>query len=86
MRSQASTKREPIWRIRSSGRGFANASGWFSRSRDAPRTRSSAAPTISKLHSSLTLFAQASDDAIFSLALKKYFGGELDRATMERLR
>ena len=43
-------------------------------------------PDDSKLHSSLTLFAEASDDAVFSLALQKYFGGELDRATMERLR
>jgi uncharacterized protein (DUF1810 family) len=44
------------------------------------------APDDSKLHSSLTLFAEASDDEIFSLALRKYFGGELDHATMERLR
>jgi uncharacterized protein (DUF1810 family) len=43
-------------------------------------------PDDSKLHSSLTLFAEVSDDAIFSLALQKYFGGEFDRATMERLR
>ena len=43
-------------------------------------------PDDIKLHSCLTLFAEASDDAVFSLALQKYFGGELDRATMDRLR
>ena len=36
-------------------------------------------PDDRKLHSSLTLFAQASDDAIFSLALKKYFGDSIRR-------
>jgi uncharacterized protein (DUF1810 family) len=43
-------------------------------------------PDDRKLHSSLTLFAQVSDDEVFSLALRAYFGGELDRATMDRLR
>ena len=43
-------------------------------------------PDDSKLHSSLTLFADVSDDEIFNMALQEYFGGDLDVATMERLR
>ncbi|ROS58311.1 uncharacterized protein (DUF1810 family) [Frigoribacterium sp. PhB160] len=39
-----------------------------------------------KLRSSLTLFAQADpSERRFSAALEKYFGGELDPATLERL-
>jgi len=39
-----------------------------------------------KFRSSLTLFAEvASDNAIFKTALQKYFGGEPDRLTLEKL-
>lgn len=42
-------------------------------------------PDDMKLHSSLTLFAQASDEAVFREALDRFFGGKLDAATLERL-
>src|SRR3984893_288699 len=44
------------------------------------------APDDLKFHSSMTLFANAtSDNRVFRDALHKYFGGELDRLTLERL-
>lgn len=43
-------------------------------------------PDDLKFRSSMTLFAHAtSDNAVFTEALKKYFGGEFDRLTVERL-
>ncbi len=43
-------------------------------------------PDNMKFRSSMTLFAEAADDkAIFEDALRKYFGGEKDAATLERL-
>jgi uncharacterized protein (DUF1810 family) len=43
-------------------------------------------PDDMKFHSCLTLFAHAApDDRIFRDALEKYFGGEFDRLTVERL-
>jgi uncharacterized protein (DUF1810 family) len=43
-------------------------------------------PDDLKFHSSMTLFAQAAvENRVFLDALEKYFGGELDRATVERL-
>jgi len=43
-------------------------------------------PDDLKFHSSMTLFAGvAKDDAIFTDVLRKYFKGELDRATLEKL-
>ncbi len=43
-------------------------------------------PDDRKFHSSMTLFANAtSDDQVFRDALHKYFGGDLDRLTVERL-
>ncbi len=43
-------------------------------------------PDNMKFRSSMTLFAEAADDkAPFEAALKKYFGGEKDAATLERL-
>ena len=45
-----------------------------------------AGPDDLKFHSSMTLFANAtSDNQVFREALHKYFGGELDRLTVERL-
>ena len=39
-----------------------------------------------KFRSSMTLFAHAtSDDVVFKHALQKYFAGEFDRLTLERL-
>jgi uncharacterized protein (DUF1810 family) len=39
-----------------------------------------------KFRSSMTLFAHAtSDNKVFTAALQKYFGGEFDRLTLERL-
>lgn len=39
-----------------------------------------------KFHSSLTLFAYATaDNGVFKEALQKYYGGEFDRSTLERL-
>ncbi len=47
-------------------------------------------PDDLKFHSSMTLFAQAavnfsSESAVFSAALTKYFGGQLDKGTLQRL-
>ena len=43
-------------------------------------------PDDMKLHSSLTLFAQAApDEPAFRAALDRYFDGHIDRATLERL-
>jgi uncharacterized protein (DUF1810 family) len=43
-------------------------------------------PDDMKFHSSMTLFASGSSDTqIFKAALEKYFAGELDRLTLERL-
>ena len=43
-------------------------------------------PDDLKFHSSMTLFARASDgEAVFREALGKYFGGEMDGATVERV-
>jgi uncharacterized protein (DUF1810 family) len=43
-------------------------------------------PDDMKFHSSMTLFAQAAEESkVFEDALQKYFGGEMDRSTMERL-
>ena len=43
-------------------------------------------PDDRKFHSSMTLFAKASNgDPIFTDALAKYFNGEFDRGTLERL-
>jgi uncharacterized protein (DUF1810 family) len=38
-----------------------------------------------KFHSCLTLFAAAATDDIFQRALKKYFGGRQDAATLHLL-
>jgi uncharacterized protein (DUF1810 family) len=44
------------------------------------------APDDLKFRSSMTLFAEAaSDNVVFKEALQKYFGGEGDRLTLERL-
>jgi uncharacterized protein (DUF1810 family) len=43
-------------------------------------------PDNMKFHSSMTLFAQASDDnREFVEAIQKYFNGHFDQATLERL-
>jgi uncharacterized protein (DUF1810 family) len=46
-------------------------------------------PDDLKFHSSMTLFAQAAEglpgDKVFEDALEKYFGGEMDRETLERI-
>ena len=43
-------------------------------------------PDDMKLHSSLTLFAQAApDETLFRKALDRYFAGRPDQATLERL-
>ena len=43
-------------------------------------------PDDMKFRSSMTLFARAApDEPIFTKALQKYFGGELDRMTLERI-
>lgn len=43
-------------------------------------------PDDLKFHSSMTLFARVeADDAVFTEALRKYFAGEHDRLTLERL-
>lgn len=47
-------------------------------------------PDDLKFHSSLTLFAKASmegsqRDGVFGEALEKYFGGEMDRGTLDRI-
>jgi uncharacterized protein (DUF1810 family) len=43
-------------------------------------------PDDLKFHSSVTLFAQAGDGEVFVAALRKYFNGAPDLATMELLR
>ncbi len=44
------------------------------------------APDDMKFHSSMTLFGAVADDRrIFLAALRKYFGGEMDPKTLERL-
>jgi len=43
-------------------------------------------PDDLKFHSSMTLFVKAEEGGgVFQQALKKYFGGEMDRGTLERL-
>jgi uncharacterized protein (DUF1810 family) len=43
-------------------------------------------PDNLKFHSSMTLFASvASDNVVFKDALQKYFGGELDSLTLQKL-
>ncbi|HJV50220.1 MAG TPA: DUF1810 domain-containing protein, partial [Noviherbaspirillum sp.] len=43
-------------------------------------------PDDLKFHSSMTLFAQADGaDPVFDACLRKYFGGEPDHATLDRL-
>lgn len=43
-------------------------------------------PDYLKFHSCMTLFAQVtSEDHLFKDALQKYFGGEFDRPTLDRL-
>jgi uncharacterized protein (DUF1810 family) len=43
-------------------------------------------PDDLKFHSSMTLFARAGDgEAVFREALAKYFGGEMDPGTVERI-
>lgn len=43
-------------------------------------------PDDLKFHSSMTLFAQVSEDnAVFTFALGRYFSGKVDRSTLERL-
>lgn len=43
-------------------------------------------PDDLKFHSSMTLFARAApDEPVFKAALQKYFGGEEDQATVERI-
>jgi uncharacterized protein (DUF1810 family) len=46
-------------------------------------------PDDLKFHSSMTLFAEASetsaDEQVFTRALKRYFGGEKDQGTLERI-
>jgi uncharacterized protein (DUF1810 family) len=49
-------------------------------------------PDDLKFHSSMTLFAKAAKAAegsegerVFGVALEKYFGGEMDRGTLERV-
>ena len=43
-------------------------------------------PDDMKFHSSMTLFLRAgSEDELFRATLDKYFGGKLDRATIDRL-
>jgi uncharacterized protein (DUF1810 family) len=42
-------------------------------------------PDDLKFHSSVTLFAQAGDDEVFAAALRKYFNGAPDQATINLL-
>jgi uncharacterized protein (DUF1810 family) len=42
-------------------------------------------PDDLKFHSSMTLFAKAGDEAAFRRAIVKYFGGEMDSGTLERI-
>jgi uncharacterized protein (DUF1810 family) len=43
-------------------------------------------PDDLKFHSSVTLFAEASDEEVFVAALRKYFNGAPDQATIDLLR
>jgi uncharacterized protein (DUF1810 family) len=43
------------------------------------------APDDLKFCSSMTLFAKAGEEPIFLRAIEKYFGGEMDRGTLERI-
>jgi uncharacterized protein (DUF1810 family) len=42
-------------------------------------------PDDLKFHSSMTLFAKAADEPVFRKSLEKYFGGKLDRATLDKI-
>ena len=42
-------------------------------------------PDDLKFYSSMTLFAKAGDGAEFRKAIEKYFGGEMDSGTLERI-
>ena len=42
-------------------------------------------PDDLKFHSSMTLFAKAGDEAEFRTALKKYFAGQMDAGTLEKI-
>ena len=42
-------------------------------------------PDDLKFHSSVTLFAQAGDEEVFAAALRKYFNGAPDQATINLL-
>jgi uncharacterized protein (DUF1810 family) len=42
-------------------------------------------PDNMKFHSSMTLFARAAGGGVFDVALKKYFGGALDRLTLDKV-
>jgi len=42
-------------------------------------------PDDLKFHSSMTLFAKAGDELVFRRAIEKYFGGEMDSGTLERI-
>jgi len=42
-------------------------------------------PDDLKFHSCMTLFAQAAEDGLFARAIRKCFGGEYDRMTLEML-
>ena len=44
-------------------------------------------PDDLKFHSSMTLFAKASEDGpgVFGEALEKYFGGKMDQGTLDRI-
>jgi uncharacterized protein (DUF1810 family) len=42
-------------------------------------------PDDLKFHSSMTLFAKASGGGVFQEALERYFGGEMDQGTLERI-
>jgi uncharacterized protein (DUF1810 family) len=42
-------------------------------------------PDDLKFCSSMTLFAKVGDEPVFVRAIEKYFGGEMDRGTLERI-
>jgi uncharacterized protein (DUF1810 family) len=42
-------------------------------------------PDDVKFCSSMTLFAKAGDEPVFRRAIEKYFGGEMDSGTLERI-
>jgi uncharacterized protein (DUF1810 family) len=39
-----------------------------------------------KLHSSMTLFAEVTDEPLFAEALERYFGGRRDARTLQLLK